>query len=154
MTGDLAGIVAGSIDAAEGDRPAVRSGVDVVSIDRVAALLGEFGGSFRDRAFDDAEQAYCESRASPPQHYAARWAAKEAFVKAVDDGAPPVRFREVGIRREGAEPRLAPSGTAERALRRTLPGQTGTAVSLSHDREAGTAVAHVVLVARAGGESG
>lgn len=126
----------------------VRSGVDVVSIRRVADLLAEFGDSFRARAFAPAERRYCERRGDPPQHYAARWAAKEAFVKAVATDAVP--FREVGIRRDADGPALAPTGRADAALDATAAAEgwrtVDAAVSLSHDRTADRAAGQVVLV--------
>lgn len=126
----------------------VRSGVDVVSIRRVADLLAEFGDSFRSRAFTPAERRYCERRGDPPQHYAARWAAKEAFVKAVAPDAVP--FREVGIRRDADGPELAPTGRADAALDATAAAEgwrtVDAAVSLSHDRTADRAAGQVVLV--------
>ncbi|MFB6303093.1 MAG: holo-ACP synthase [Haloferacaceae archaeon] len=128
----------------------VRSGVDVVSIDRIADLLAEFGDSFRERAFTPAERRYCEGRGDPPQHYAARWAAKEAFVKAVVPAAPPVPFRAIGVRRDADGTELAPTGTAETALDATADTEgwreADAAVSLSHDRPADCAVGQVVLV--------
>jgi holo-[acyl-carrier protein] synthase len=128
----------------------VRSGVDVVSIDRIGDLLAEFGDSFRTRAFTPAERRYCEHRGDSPQHYAARWAAKEAFVKALAPTAPPVPFRSVGVRRDADGPELAPTGRAREALDATAAAegwQTHDAtVSLSHDRPADVAVGQVVLV--------
>lgn len=130
----------------------VRCGVDVVSIERVRGLLEEFGDSFRERAFAPAERRYCEARGDPPQHYAARWAAKEAFVKAVADDARPVPFRAVVVRREEDTPALAPTGRAREALDATAasegwrPDAVESAVSLSHDRRADRAIGQVVLV--------
>ena len=74
----------------------MRVGVDVVEIDRIRRALERYPG-FRERCFTDAERAYCESRPNPPQHYAARFAGKEAVGKALGSG---VRFtwREIEIR--------------------------------------------------------
>lgn len=128
----------------------IRSGVDVVSIERIADLLAEFGDSFRERAFTAAERRYCGRRGDPPQHYAARWAAKEAFVKAVAPAAPAVPFREVGVERHGDGPELAPTGRAAAALDATADAEgwraPDAAVSLSHDRAADRAIGQVVLV--------
>lgn len=158
--------------------PFVTSGVDVVDISRIARLLEEFGDSFRERAFTPAERAYCESRPDPAQHYAARWAAKEAFRKAVGTAGPTVPFDAVGVDRgDGADrpdsadsadsldsvqrdepnsrtdgPVLDLAERAETALGYTLDRanvsreRAATSVSLSHDRSAGVAVAHVLVV--------
>src|SRR5262249_61133223 len=66
----------------------LRVGLDVIEIDRIAAALHRRPG-FRERCFTEAERAYCESRPNPPQHYAARFAGKEAVGKALGSG---VRF--------------------------------------------------------------
>lgn len=129
----------------------VRAGVDVVSIRRIADLLAEFGDSFRERAFAPAERRYCERRGDPPQHYAARWAATEAFVKAVAPSAPTVPARRVVVRRDGDGPTLDPTGPARAALEATADAEgwrrasVDAAVSLSHDRCADRAIGQVVL---------
>jgi holo-[acyl-carrier protein] synthase len=63
----------------------VRVGIDVIEIERVAAALERYAG-FRERVFTEAERAYCDARAQPAQHYAARFAAKEAVGKALGCG--------------------------------------------------------------------
>jgi len=70
-------------------------GVDLIEIARVRRALERHPG-FRERCFTEAERAYCESRANPAQHYAARFAGKEAVGKALGCG---VRFtwKEVEI---------------------------------------------------------
>lgn len=134
----------------------VQSGIDVVSIARIDRLLTEFGDSFRERAFTPAERTYCEQQGMPAQHYAARWAAKEAFVKAIIDDAPPVPFRTIEIDRRADGPVLDLAGAAATALARTAQAAgsardlVDTTVSLSHDVHADTAIGHVVLVG--GGE--
>lgn len=129
----------------------LRSGVDIVGIARIARLLDEFGQSFKDRVFTPTEQAYCDGRPDPAQHYAARWAAKEAFQKAVATNGPPVPFDAVGVRRADDGPVLELAAPAEGALSETLqretvpPARTTTSVSLAHDQPAGIAIAHVVI---------
>ena len=63
----------------------MKVGIDVIEIERVAAALERYAG-FRERVFTEAERAYCDSRARPAQHYAARFAAKEAVGKALGCG--------------------------------------------------------------------
>lgn len=131
--------------------PVVRSGVDIVGIARLDRLLDEFGQSFRDRVFTPSEQDYCDERPHPAQHYAARWAAKEAFRKAVVTNGPSVPFKAVGTERTVDGPVLDLAGPAEQALAETLqrenvtPEQTATSVSLAHDQPAGVAIAHVII---------
>ena len=59
-------------------------GVDIVSIDRVDKILkSDISGRFLNRVFTDGEITYCESRTRPSQHFAGRFAAKEAVKKAI-----------------------------------------------------------------------
>ncbi len=60
-------------------------GIDLIEIERVARALERYPG-FRDRCFTEAERSYCESRKNPAQHYAARFAGKEAVGKALGFG--------------------------------------------------------------------
>jgi holo-[acyl-carrier protein] synthase len=64
----------------------MRVGVDLIEIERVRSALERHGAGFRDRCFTADEQAYCESKANPAQHYAGRFAAKEAVGKALGSG--------------------------------------------------------------------
>src|SRR5581483_12266219 len=73
----------------------VRLGVDLIEIERVRRALDRHPG-FRDRCFTEAERAYCDSRPNPPQHYAARFAGKEAVGKALGVGVH-FTWREIEI---------------------------------------------------------
>lgn len=60
-------------------------GTDIIEVDRVAEKIGKEQG-FRELVFSAGEIAYCERMAHQFQHYAARFAAKEAFFKALGTG--------------------------------------------------------------------
>jgi len=60
-------------------------GTDLIEVDRVAGKINKEEG-FRELVFSPAEIAYCEAKANKFQHYAARFAAKEAFLKAIGTG--------------------------------------------------------------------
>ena len=62
----------------------LRIGMDLIEIDRIAAALDRRPG-FRERCFTEAEQAYCDSRPNPAQHYAARFAGKERRISSVSE---------------------------------------------------------------------
>ena len=68
-------------------------GVDIVEIARVRRIL-ERTPSFRERVFSEEERAYCDAAANPEVHYATRFAAKEAVVKALGTGFT----RGIGVR--------------------------------------------------------
>ncbi|MCX8051167.1 MAG: holo-ACP synthase [Chlorobi bacterium] len=74
-------------------------GVDIVEIERIAAAIERYGEHFLRRVYTDDERQYCErSPASRLLHYAARFAAKEAFSKAIGTGiARGFRFRDCGV---------------------------------------------------------
>jgi len=119
-------------------------GVDVCDVRRVEALL-ERRPRFAERVFSEAERAYCErSPLLRPTCYAARWAAREACVKAL--GGVPGGWRwhggRVGRERSGA-PVIELSGTA--ADRARDIGVDRVLVSFSHERD--VAVAFCLAVA-------
>jgi holo-[acyl-carrier protein] synthase len=117
-------------------------GIDVVEIARVRRLMERWQDRFLRRVFTEAELAYALGRHDPAQHLAARFAAKEATLKALGTGlSMGVRWREMEVRRAGDQrPRLALSGrTAELGAAK---GVRRLHVSLSHD--AGLAVAQVL----------
>jgi holo-[acyl-carrier protein] synthase len=113
----------------------MRIGVDLIEIERVRQTLERYPG-FRDRCFTAAEQQYCDSRANPAQHYAARFAAKEAVGKALGSGVL-FTWREVEIHGR-PKPGVALSGRtkawADRLGARTID------LSMTHSRELATAV--------------
>jgi len=116
-------------------------GVDLVAVSRLTRLLeGPLGPRFLQRVFTQDERAYCESHAAARVvHYAGRFAAKEAMVKAL--GAPPgLRWLDLEVLSEG-RPRFRLSGQAARAMREL--GAAHVHVTLSHD--GGMALASVVL---------
>ena len=98
---------------------------------------------FGERVFDDHERLECDRRARRHLHYAARFAAKEAYFKAIGTGwGQGVRWRDVSVRSEGThQPSLVVSGTARR-LSRAL-GVSQVHLALSHDGD--YAVALVIL---------
>jgi holo-[acyl-carrier protein] synthase len=63
----------------------VKVGLDVIEIERISVALARHA-TFRERCFTEAERDYCESRPNPAQHYAARFAGKEAVGKALGFG--------------------------------------------------------------------
>jgi holo-[acyl-carrier protein] synthase len=69
-------------------------GLDVIEIERIRRALERPG--FRERCFTEAEREYCDARANPSQHYAARFAGKEAVGKALGCGVL-FTWREIEI---------------------------------------------------------
>lgn len=74
-------------------------GVDIVEIERMRAVVKR-SPAFVKRAFSQDERAYCDSKAQPEVHYATRFAAKEAVVKALGCGfADGVRVSDIEVKR-------------------------------------------------------
>jgi holo-[acyl-carrier protein] synthase len=74
-------------------------GVDVCDARRMARELAREAGGFRDQVFTPGEIAYCATRPCPSRHFAARFAAKEAALKALRTGMPDSgALREVEVR--------------------------------------------------------
>jgi holo-[acyl-carrier protein] synthase len=72
-------------------------GIDMVDVDRIAAMISK-GAGFRELVFSPGEIGYCETKSNKFEHYAARFAAKEAFFKALGTGwADGTAFNEVEI---------------------------------------------------------
>jgi holo-[acyl-carrier protein] synthase len=123
----------------------IGTGIDIAEVERIAESIERFGERFLRRVFTAAEIEYCESKANRAERYAARFAAKEAAMKALGTGwNHGVRWRDIEIWREpGSRPTLRFHGKArELALRLQA---THAALSLSHTRE--QAIASVILEA-------
>jgi holo-[acyl-carrier protein] synthase len=61
-------------------------GTDLVEVARIEKIIGKWGNRFLKRVFSEGEISYCEKKAFPPQHYAARFAVKEALLKCIGMG--------------------------------------------------------------------
>ena len=113
-------------------------GTDLVEIARIRRALERYP-SFRERCFTEAERAYCDSRPNPAQHYAARFAGKEAIGKAIGFGvARAFAWREVEIAGR-PKPSVRLSGRMHAWAARVGAGAID--LSMSHSRELATAVA-------------
>jgi holo-[acyl-carrier protein] synthase len=118
----------------------VTVGTDLIEIARVRRALERYPG-FRERCFTEAECEYCDSRPNPPQHYAARFAAKEAVGKALGFGvARAFAWRDVEIAGR-PKPAVRLSGRVRAWAERAGAGAID--LSMSHSRELATAVAVV-----------
>ena len=110
---------------------ALAVGIDLIEIERVERAL-QRRPRLAERLFTPAELAYARERARPGRHLAARFAAKEAVIKALGRGVPPKDIEVVS----GEPPELKLHGRAAE-----LAGDTEIAISLTHSRETAAAVA-------------
>jgi len=115
-------------------------GVDLVHVPRMESVLDRWGDRFLERVFTPGERALCLSRARPGSAFALRFAAKEAFSKAVGLGMRKgVRWRDIETyHHPGGRPGLRVHGTCLDICRDR--GITAMHVSLSDERDYATAV--------------
>jgi holo-[acyl-carrier protein] synthase len=121
----------------------VSIGIDIIEVRRVREVLARTP-RFADRVFTEAERAYCESRGVvAAEHYAARFAAKEAALKALQTGwRGGIGWQDVEIAaRESGAPYLLLHGMANELFEQS--GATAAHLSLSHTSE--HAIAEVIL---------
>ena len=116
-------------------------GTDIVECLRIAQMIERHGELFVTRVYTDHEISYCAARKAATQHYAGRWAAKEAVLKALGTGwRRGISWRDVEIRnRPDGGPVVALRGGArdvieERGIHEVL-------ISISHCRSHATAYA-------------
>ena len=121
----------------------VGTGIDITEVPRIAETIERHGERFLHRVFTDGEIAYCDSKANRVERYVARFAAKEAAMKALGAGwNRGVRWRDVEVCREpGGRPTIQFHGKGAEFYARL--GAKHVALSLSHTAQ--QAVAQVIL---------
>ena len=117
----------------------MRVGLDLIEIERIRRALERYGG-FRERCFTPAERDYCDSRPNPAQHYAARFAGKEAVGKALGVGVH-FTWREIEIHGR-PKPGVQLSGRTRAWAERVRAGRIE--LSMTHSRELAAAVCVVL----------
>ena len=115
----------------------IHTGIDVVQVARLEAAL-ERWPRLAERVFTDDERRYAAARPHPVESLAARFAAKEATMKALGVGWPRISWQDIEVVRGKGRPELRLTGRAA-----ALAGGGRLAVSLAHD--GGVAVAQVIL---------
>ncbi len=121
----------------------IRQGIDLVSIQRFEEVARRHGDRFLERIFTPQERAYCESKRFKYEHYAARFAAKEAMMKAMEIRRQNrFRFREIEVRRR---PTGKPEIYLSRESRARFKVPEGVQIELSMAHERRYAVSFVVL---------
>ncbi len=121
----------------------VGTGIDIAEVPRIAESIERFGDRFLNRIFTDGERRYCDSKANKHERYAARFAAKEAGMKAIGTGwNHGVRWRDVEVvRMPGGKPTIQFHGKAAEFATRL--GTRNVSLSLTHTKD--HAIAQVIL---------
>jgi len=114
-------------------------GIDMIEVERVAEKIGKEAG-FRELVFSKKEIEYCDSKANKFEHYAARFAAKEAFLKAIGTGwASGTAFNEIEVFNDAnGKPEIMLHG--QTAITLAFMGHQKISVSLSHLKAIASAV--------------
>lgn len=106
-------------------------GIDATDIPRIANAIARYGDRFLQRVFTEAEIAYCSAKYHPAQHYAGRFAAKEAAMKALGTGhTQGVLWKDIEVVRGGGPPRIRFHGGALRRFERL--GGTSSLLTITH----------------------
>lgn len=121
----------------------VGTGIDIAEVPRIAHSIERFGDRFIRRIFTEGEIRYCDAKANRVERYAARFAAKEAAMKALGTGwNHGVRWRDIEVaRKPGSRPTILFHGVAAQFAKRL--GATNIALSLTHTED--QAFAQVIL---------
>jgi holo-[acyl-carrier protein] synthase len=119
------------------------TGVDIAEVPRIRESIERFGERFLRRIYTDGEIQYCEAKATRFESYAARFAAKEAGMKALGTGwSRGVRWRDIEVvRPKGQRPTIQFHGQAAAVADKL--GTKNIALSLTHT--SAQALAHVIL---------
>jgi len=122
------------------------AGIDLVENERMQEVIERWGVQFKNKVFLPEEQKYCDSKAFPYHHYAARFAVKEAVSKAFGTGiGPHINWLDMEVVRdpESGAPSIELKGKAKELARRYHARKI--LVSLSHTHN--YAVASALLIA-------
>ena len=117
-------------------------GVDIVEIERMRRIIARTP-SFVEKTFSEAERAYCDAKAAPEVHYATRFAAKEAVLKALGTGfAEGIWVRDVEVRRTSkGRPYVVLSGRAREIARERGVREIPLSLSYTHSEAVACAMA-------------
>ena len=123
----------------------ILQGIDLVKVERMEQRInGRSGRAFLNRVFSTAEQAYCNSKRMKFEHYAARFAAKDAVLRALKIRPKKnQRLSGIEVRREATgKPFVMLNAESRKQLR--MPAQAQIELSIAHEHE--YAIATVVIV--------
>ncbi len=122
----------------------IGNGIDIVNIGRIENMMARWGSLFLGRVFTEREILWCQKRVRPPECFAVRFAAKEAFLKAIGRGLRNgIQWTDVEVENDSLG---KPFFSFHRKAREVLNahGIQKAFLTLSHERP--YALAHVILV--------
>ncbi len=122
----------------------IGTGIDIVNIERIERMMARWGDLFLGRVFTEGEIVWCQQRTRSPECFAIRFAAKEAFLKAIGRGLRNgIQWTDIEVEND---PLGKPLFSFHRKAKEVLETQRikKALLTLSHERP--YAVAHVILV--------
>ncbi|MBL8871360.1 MAG: holo-ACP synthase [Planctomycetaceae bacterium] len=133
-----------SSDSASKRSRVIGLGTDIIECARIGEMIHKHGELFLNRVFTQHEIAYCSSRKTSNQHYAGRWAAKEAALKALGTGwAKGIQWTDIAVSHQlGGKPIITIDGVAAEIAKEQ--GIAEIMLSISHCRH--YAVAYCIAV--------
>ena len=121
------------------DNKNMHIGIDIIEIDRIASVLGKYPVRFLEKIFTEYEKNYCRGR---PAQLAARFASKEAGMKALGTGIRGVGWREIEVKRhKSGKPYLILHGRAKKRAEKL--NIKSIELSISHSKNLATAIVHM-----------
>ncbi len=124
----------------------VGTGIDIVNIERIESMMARWGDLFLGRVFTEREIVWCQKRTRPPECFAIRFAAKEAFLKAIGRGLRNgIQWTDIEVENDPLGKPMFSFHRKAKEVCETLRIQSAL-LTLSHDRP--FAVAHVLLEGR------
>lgn len=120
-------------------------GTDIIECVRIAQMIEKHGEVFLTRVYTSDEIAYCSVRKAANQHYAGRWAAKEAVLKAIGTGwSRGIQWTDVEVvNAVGGKPRIVLAGKALEICRQRSIAEV--MISISHCRNYAIAYATAIF---------
>ncbi len=123
-------------------------GIDTIEVKRIERTIEHYGAQFTDRIYGEIEYAYSMSRAKKYEHFAARFAAKEAFAKALGTGVRRgFRWKEVVVVNSySGKPEIKLTGYMTERARSLIGKQFIVHTSLTHTAEIAEAIVTIETV--------
>ncbi|MBO5479111.1 MAG: holo-ACP synthase [Clostridia bacterium] len=120
----------------------IKCGIDIIEISRIQESIEDTNGRFLERVYTKSEIDYCESKSKVKyQHYAARFAAKEAFFKAISESFPKydITWKDIEVTNDqNGRPKI-------NMLSKQIPNVESIDISISHCKEYAVASVSVLL---------
>ncbi len=117
----------------------ITTGIDIVNVERIKKLVKQKKEKFLKRIFSDKEISYCEKKVNKYQHYAARFAAKEAFLKALPQSSTILTYKDIEVHKNFNAPYIRVNTEGKKITNKIK----SSSVSIAHEKE--FAIAVVVL---------